>query len=74
MTICSNCYWAEQCGCLTTTCCSDYTPLTGEDPAEEAYLATVRAEYTKHDLTKPDDEIVGSVYNKLRDSTQYLFL
>lgn len=75
MTRCSDCYWFEQCGCLTNTCCEDYTSLEEISPQEEAaYLATVRADCAKNDVTTPDDYDVWGVRYKLRDSTQHLLL
>lgn len=73
MTICSDCYWAEQCGCLTTTSCSDHTPL-GEDDlsAEAAYLAAVRADVTTYAMTTPDENVGGVTY-KSRNPAQYLY-
>lgn len=75
MTKCSDCYWSEQCGCLTITCCEDYTPLTDDQSADEAaYLANVRADYEQWNMTDPDVDDVGSVSYKLRDSAQHLLI
>lgn len=75
MTYCSGCYWEEQCGCLTNIPCSDYTPLEEISPLDEkAYLATVRADCAKSDVTTPDVDDVWSVCYKLRNSTQHLFI
>lgn len=75
MTKCSDCYWFEQCGCLTNICCEDYTPLADDTSVEEAaYLANVRAETTYANMTDPDVYDVGSVSYKFRDPTWYLLI
>lgn len=75
MTKCSDCYWFEQCGCLTNICCEDYTPLADDTSVEEAaYLANVRAEYTAQTMTDPDVDDVGSVSYKFRDPVWYLLV
>lgn len=74
MTKCSDCYWAEQCGCLTNTCCSDYTPLVEDDSAEREYLANVRADYDQYEVTNPDIDDVWGVPYKFRNPTQRLRL
>ncbi len=74
MTNCSDCYWAEQCGGLTTRACSDYTPLTDDQAACKEYLATVRADYFTYAKIIPDFNESGSVYYKSRDTAQHLCL
>ena len=75
MTTCSDCYWFEQCGRLTNVLCPDHTPIEGDEPsAAEAYLETVRADITAYAMTIPDDDDVGSVFYKSRNSAQYLFI
>ena len=74
MTYCSDCYWVEQCGCPTITLCSDFTPLTDDDPsAEQAYLEAVRADASDIAMTTPDD-FVGGVSYKSRNTAQHLYL
>lgn len=74
MTICSDCYWAEQCGGLTTRACSDYTPLAEDQTACEEYLENVRADCFTYAKTIPDLNESGSVYHKFRDTAQHLCL
>ena len=73
MTYCSDCYWAEQCGCLTITSCPYHTTLGTDDPSAEAeYLATVRADVSTYEVTILDD-YVGGVSYKSRNPAQRLY-
>lgn len=74
MNICSDCYWKDQCGGLTISACSDHTPLEDDGSEEELYLATVRADNITYAKAIPDDDDVGSVHYKSRNTAQRLHI